>query len=428
MALHVRKLNGDATLLLTFTPSFAPKGNQNSRFPGSYTILLDPWLHGDSTIFHEKFATSRHTTPAAIESIAELQEEVDMIIVSQDKSDHLSKETMCSLPRDCRATILTTPKAAKKIREWRHFEHPDIIQELQTYNSKKDSTIFRIPLKPYSSASAEGEITVANIIQKRDLADLHNAIGITYCPPGTVFTAANGSAVKLDDMPMMSRPGSSSSPSTSSSARTPRQRYIRTSLDEGQPSRSKQLEQTKEIELSLPSPNVSARPFAKPRAASPAGRPSVSGSRRATIEATDKRPQDDEKVLSVLYTPHGTDFASLQAYVRNHLSPLHGALPVTALFHSLNYEANPWWFGGVVCAGAPGGIKVARGLDAKYWISVHDELKEVEGWGTTLLTSRPYSSQEVVKMLREADGIGGGRGMGTEVCVLGSGQEKRLVG
>ena len=421
MALHVRKLNGDATFLLTFTPSFAPSSRKNN-FPGSYTILIDPWLHGDSHIFHETFATSRHTTPPAIKTLAELQDRVDLIIVSQDKSDHLSRETICSLPRNSTTKILTTPKAAKKIRSWRHFDNPNIVQEIPPYNPKRDETVVRIRIEPYSSASAEGEITVTNILQKMDLADLHNAIGITYCPPGSVFTAPDGSEVKLTDMPMMARSDSTSPPS---SPRSPRHRDIRSSLDKAPTVKKPNQKQIDQVELGSP---YSIKPLTRPRVDSPIERPSTSGSRKPDISTVAKRLENYEKVLSVIYTPHGTELESLQSCVRHHLSPLHGALPVTALFHSMNWEANPWWFGGVVCAGAPGGIRIAREIGVKYWVSAHDEAKEMEGWGTTMLKSRQYGPQEVVKMMREADGIGGGRGVGTQVCVMGSGQERRLIG
>src|ERR1700760_2952743 len=126
MALRIQQLNADTTFLLTFSPTFAPDSStirkKSKRFPGEYTILVDPWLSGHSSILHPAFQISHHTTPPMIASLAQLKQEVDLIIISQDKPDHCHKETLCSWPTKKKVEILATPAAAKKIRSWRHFD------------------------------------------------------------------------------------------------------------------------------------------------------------------------------------------------------------------------------------------------------------------------------------------------------------------
>lgn len=349
---------------------------------------------------------------------------MDLIIISQDKSDHLHKQSLCSLSRDSKVPIVATPKAAKEIRRWQHFKN-DIVHTLEPYDAKKSSTIFRIPVEPYSSASAEGEVTISSVVQKRDMSGLHNATGITYCPPGTLLTAPDGSTVKLSDMPMMSpsRPATAAD-STNSPSSPRKQRYIRSSLDG--------------VDFVRPSTGRShvddydGFDATKPRSAggrsdSHQGRPSTSGSRPPMSRTVSKRQDNFERVLSVVYTPHGVPPTTLRPYVNNHLAPLRGALPVTALIHSLNMESNPWWMGGLISGGAPGGMKLLEQMDVKYWIGAHDEMKDSSGLAIVWLSKAKYTAEDTTKMLRQREGMGSGRGMGTQVVSLECGETRRFV-
>ncbi|KAF2166222.1 hypothetical protein M409DRAFT_66711 [Zasmidium cellare ATCC 36951] len=426
MSLTVRQLNADSTFLLTFTPPFAPPKHKY-RFPGTFTILLDPWLNGASIVGHPKFATNKHSKPAAISSLAELDEDVDLIIISQDKSDHLHKESLCSLSRDSRVPIVATPKAAKEIRRWQHFKN-DVLHVLEPFDAKKPDTVMRIPVEPYSSASAEGEVTINDVVQKRDITGLHNAIGITYCPPGTLLTSPDGSTVKLSDMPMMSpsRPGTAAdSPNSPSSPKSPmKQRYIRSSLDGVdfiRPSTRRPPSGDDDYDATKP-------PVSRGRTGSPQGRPSTSGSRPPMSRTVSKRQDNFEHVLSVIYTPHGVPPATLRPYVYNHLAPLRGALPVTALIHSLNMESNPWFMGGLISGGAPGGIKLLEEVDVKYWISAHDEIKDSSGLAVAWISKTRYTTEDTTKMLRQREGMGSGKAVGTQVVALECGERRRFAG
>ncbi|KAK5146809.1 hypothetical protein LTR32_001643 [Rachicladosporium monterosium] len=190
MSLTVEKLNDDTTFLFSFAPSFAPKSTTR-KLPGAFTILIDPWLGGETYILHPVFQLASHTSECAIKSLAELKDHPDVIIISQEKPDHCHRETLCSLPKTTRTRILATPAAAKTIRSWKHF-HPETLHVMAPYYPDKPGVVTRVRLEPYTSSSSAGEITIANIVTKYDMTRLHNAIGITYRPPGSLLSAVGG--------------------------------------------------------------------------------------------------------------------------------------------------------------------------------------------------------------------------------------------
>jgi hypothetical protein len=155
-----------------------------------------------------------------------------------------------------------------------------------------------------------------------------------------------------------------------------------------------------------------------------------------------------QPVLSVLFSPHGISYPSLQGYAEAHLAAGLSALPLTALLHCFDSISNPWWLGGEILLGAPAGTVTAARLGARVWISAHDGDKEVKGLANGLLKTRKWSREEVARELGfevgldeldrriEETGRGGGAGKaevgsarwesdakGTEVMVLGIGEE-----
>ncbi|RMX96895.1 hypothetical protein D0868_10934 [Hortaea werneckii] len=423
MSLTVEKLNDDATFIFAFTPPFAPK-TDNRKFPGAFTILIDPWLQGSSSYLHPSFQEAQHTGRCTINSLSDLQEPPDLIIISQEKPDHCHQETLCSLPKNTTTTILATPPAAKKIRSWDHFDE-DTVQVLRPYNPKDDDSVFRTSLPSYTSSSSEGEITVANVVTKYDVTGLHNAIGITYRSPGSIL-----SALKRE-------------PRTASPPRKP-------AFD------------TESIDKTYTSPS---RPPAIPP--SLGSRSRTDSHTSTTTTTTTQSPLNTsahrEKPLTVLYTPHGISLSSLQPYLTHYLEPQQASsnsnstssppLPsnlknppppaptpsfrLTALFHCLNTETNPIFLGGTVAHGAPGGIKLAKALHARNWFGTHDEVKVLKGWSTLWIRSTRFAAEEVRGMLR--DGGGGrekgkkgkgmeGGGCGTEVYCLEAGGRMRVEG
>ena len=406
MSLTVQQLNPDTTFLLTFSPPFAPS-KLAKRFPGDFTILVDPWLKGSSSILHPSFQLSHHTAESAVRSLAELKRLPDLIIVSQDKPDHCHKESLCSLPKDVGVAILATPAAARKIQGWKHFDASQV-HALKAYNAASPDTVVRIRLPAYSSASAAGEITIVNVPAKHDMTGLHNAIGITYQPPSTILSLstqynrhAAKSTVQLSEhgisaAPMAERPRTAGS--------NPRPPFL------DPLGKSNTIPDPPPMPMSTEAPETLSRPHS--RADSGIGR--ISSDRS-------KRSRNREQIVSVIYTPHGLPPRILQPYIQNHLRPLH-ALPVSALFHSMNMETNPWFMGGVVATGAPGGIEIVKKIGGvSHWISAHDEVKDNTGIATVWIKSRQYALQEVQDMLSENGHEG------TKVHRLGVGETVRMT-
>lgn len=125
------------------------------------------------------------------------------------------------------------------------------------------------------------------------------------------------------------------------------------------------------------------------------------------------------KALSVIYSPHGVDYTLIHTYA-SHLVNI-AALPLTLLLHSFDRVQNPWWMGGNIAAGLPGGVEIARNLMAKCWISAHDEDKDNSGLSVMSTKTRKHSIEEVRAMLRQ------GRGSNTDVANLASGAEMVLI-
>ena len=356
MPLTVRSLNGDTAFLLTFSPPPAPISSPG-LFPGSFTILLDPWLTGPATILSTIFSVSEHKTKPCISSLKELEQEPDLILISQDKPDHCHEATLRQLPTDCQSTILATPPAARKIRSWKHFR-PELVQALPKYVEGDGNSIYRLVLPPFSPRGSCGEVTVTWIPAKRDMTGLHHAIAITYRPPCSVLSAAPGHYL---DLPL-SPPASPGSPMTiASSPRT-----------------------------LVPSPY-----------------------------------NDREKTLSVIYSPHGVPYDIIRPYASSHLVN-ESALPLSALIHSFDRVENPWWLGGNISAGSPGGLQIAQNLYAQAWISAHDADKDNRGLSVKQVRIGKYPSDEIRGMLQVDQKYKRRTLSETKIVNLASGEEHRI--
>ncbi|KAF2018400.1 hypothetical protein BU24DRAFT_170254 [Aaosphaeria arxii CBS 175.79] len=359
MSLTVRSLNGDTAFLLTFVPPVAPPLSSPGLFPGSFTILIDPWLTGPSIILNSIFSISEQKNAPCIKSLRDLDHEPDLILISQDKPDHCHQETLCQLPQDCQSTILATPPAARKIKSWKHFQ-PELVQTLPKYAEGDSRSIYRLVLPPMSPRGSCGEVTVTWLPAKWDVTNLHHAIGITYRPPCSVLSANPGYYLDLPMSPPLS-PGSprtiASSPSTI-----------------------------------VPSPN-----------------------------------NDREKTISVVYSPHGVPYDIIRPYASSHLVA-ESALPLSALIHSFDRVENPWWLGGNVSAGSPGGLQIARSLYAQAWISAHDADKDNRGISVKQVRIGKYAVDEVKKMFQlDHNELKPVKLPQTEIISLAPGEEHKIV-
>ena len=187
MSLTIQHLNTDCTFLFAFSPAYNTAEEDPHRFPGAFTILIDPWLSGGSSILHPTFQYTKHTDKPHITSLADLKQPIDLIIISQDKPDHCHRETLCSLPKHKHVNILATRAAAKKIKSWSFFDEANI-HIIPPYNPHDKDTLITIALPAYTSTGTAGELTIAHLPTKYDLTKVHDAIAITYRPPSTIFS------------------------------------------------------------------------------------------------------------------------------------------------------------------------------------------------------------------------------------------------
>ncbi|KAI9720564.1 MAG: hypothetical protein M1812_002744 [Candelaria pacifica] len=358
MSLTVKNLNNDSTFLLEFAPAtqFPPSPG---RSPGTFTILLDPWLSGPSTIYHPAFAVAHKTTISSISSLAQIPEP-DVVLISQNKPDHCHEETLRQLRGDSssKTQIFAEPGAARRIRRWKHFD-PDHVHAFERFDAKKADSVRRIMIPALSPDGRPGEVTITFIPAKFDLSGLHNAVGITYRPPSSAQMFAPASSFDLPLTP----PDSPRSHSTSTST-------------------------------------------------------------ASTLVAGPMR----EKTMSLIYSPHGVSYPHIRPYAETHL--VHeAALPLTVLLHSFDRVENPWYLGGNISAGSPGGLEIAQSLLAKTWISAHDEEKRNGGIAVKSTYTKRYSADDVQRMLRGGEELSKSvkGGWQTDVVTMNVGQVMKMT-
>ncbi|KAF2641231.1 hypothetical protein P280DRAFT_305693 [Massarina eburnea CBS 473.64] len=132
-----------------------------------------------------------------------------------------------------------------------------------------------------------------------------------------------------------------------------------------------------------------------------------------------------EQTLSVIYSPHGVSYDIIRPYATSHLM-MEAALPLTALIHSFDRVENPWYMGGNISAGLPGGLVIAKSLYAQAWISAHDADKNNRGLSVKQTRIGKYAMHEIKKKLFENEG---GRRKSIEptaLVALTSGEEHRI--
>ena len=348
-------------------------------------------------MWHPKWLLSKHVVPSCISNLSHIPEP-NVVLISQDKPDHCHEPTLKQLDPTSRiTTILAEPAAAKRIRGIKHFD-PSRVYALPAFSDRKPNTVIRFRIPGPIPGSIPGEATIAFIPAKLDVPGLHNAIGITYRPPSSACpvpismisgvrcsqSAANlrgydnwqDLPITTPDSPPLLQTRTHSTNNTASVASTPQSisAFSHTSSNFSVSSKS------------------SVNSFARPT---------------------------QEKTLSIIYSPHGVSYSLIRAYASSHLVS-QAALPLTALIHSFDRVQNPWWMGGNVSAGLPGGVEMAQNLMARYWIKAHDEDKENSGLAVKKVMTRKYRIGEV-KDLLQVKGKGGR--CGTTVVALDVGQE-----
>ncbi len=156
--------------------------------------------------------------------------------------------------------------------------------------------------------------------------------------------------------------------------------------------------------------------------------PESPGSSDILASESSTRSLQRPRTLSLIYSPHGVTYTHIKPYAISHLVR-EAALPLTALLHSFDRVQNPWWLGGNISAGLPGGLEIAQNLLARAWISAHDEDKENSGFSVSNIKTRKYTVDEV-RALLHGDDPRPNKGTGyvlTDVRVLDVGEEMVLM-
>jgi hypothetical protein len=404
MALTIRQLNGDASLLLTFQPIASDADEQPFR------ILLDPWLVGPSNILHSKISSTTRRHEACVSSLRELPEP-DLVIISNSRSDHCNEATLRQLPpHGTRTLILAEATAAKLIRSWKYFDQ-DKVLALERWREPRQTgrnTMVRVPVPSRVMGGDEGQVTVSFITQRKDTKGLHSAIGITYRPACSDISAPR--------RPMTATFTPVSTPCSDSA------------------SRMASLVNLHILE-NLHSPILPPiPPFA------PLGQPAdrVPSTLRAARSIASLSPHTLDRGVSVIYSPHGIPYRAIEPYATSHLVA-EAALPLTALLHCFDAVSQPWWFGGNITSGFHDGQEIVAKLGARAWISTYDGDKQVGGLASRLTRRTKYNADEVRGFVHGArisraghTGTLGSRNTGkmdrqTEIMALSVGEEVALT-
>ncbi|KAI0441154.1 hypothetical protein F4803DRAFT_563231 [Xylaria telfairii] len=389
MALTVKHLNSDASFLLSFEPVI-PESVVDSVVPRPFTIVLDPWITGPSTIFHPRISITSHRQPACISSLADLSQPPDLVIISQHNPDHCNEATLRQLPARGNTLILAEPASARIIKSWKYFQREKVcvIEKWEDPRITGKQSVIRIPVPPLQANGQEGEVTVAFIPQKHDLAGLHGAIGITYRSPPTHDLIKQIPLVKVLTPP--STPESYMQQFVNAenylSGTTPtRDTFLlppTPPMSPISPISPTSLRSIRSVSTLIASPTHCLY--------SPSFRPATSQNEKALPPS----PFSHSRPISLIFSPHGIQYSYLAPYATSHLVS-EAALPLTALLHCMDSISNPWWLGGNICAGVPYGAEIASKLGARLWISAHDGEKDVRGFATGLLKTRRWRDEEI---------------------------------
>ena len=101
------------------------------------------------------------------------------------------------------------------------------------------------------------------------------------------------------------------------------------------------------------------------------------------------------------------------------------------MLHCFDNITNPWYLGGTICTGFKTGAEIAKALNAKTWISTHDEDKDTTGFATKLVKVQKMERDDLQKNVAERKGslagsVADSEKIVTDVRILETGEEVRL--
>jgi len=129
--------------------------------------------------------------------------------------------------------------------------------------------------------------------------------------------------------------------------------------------------------------------------------------------------------MSVIYSPHGVSYEVIRPWASDHLVT-EAALPLSALIHSFDRVENPWYLGGNISAGSPGGIQIARSLYAQAWISAHDADKNNRGFSVRQTRIGKYAVEEIKRLLQQEGNKKLSASREVDIVALASGEQHRI--
>ena len=429
MALTIKQLNGDASFMLTFEPIDAD--TSKSSTDDSFRILMDPRLGGPSKPTMPSYRLSTAIPTQDVTNLMQLPEP-DVVIISNSRSDHCHQATLRQLPpTGTKTVILAEPAAAKVIRGWKYFDL-DKIQVLSRWEDPRvcgQDTVVRIPVAPRAMDGDEGLVTVAYIPQKGKSKGHHSAVGITYRPSST--------GPVLYRRPIQSWPVLPPSLSPTYTQRAS-QHMSMTNVNRSDWQLPHivipPLQPIKGLSSSEPSSSPSSSSGASPTQSHASSFTSVRSARSRRSMAT-LSPHAMNRAVSVIFSPHGISYGSLEQYATSHLLS-EAALPLTALLHCFDTVSQPWWLGGNVTSGSQVGQEIAAVLGARVWISTYDGEKDTRGLARRMTRRDKYRTDQVRDLLNgkraPASLYEGGEGKKksekpTEVLALARGEEVTLT-
>jgi len=119
-------------------------------------------------------------------------------------------------------------------------------------------------------------------------------------------------------------------------------------------------------------------------------------------------------------------YEALQPWASTHLVSL-AAHPLTLFLHGFDSVYGPWYLGGVMMTGLPGGLDIVRQLLPRVWLGAHDGEKKMRGAVAKKLHRKNFPLDEVEKAVVEALAADGKAARTvTEVIRLESGKELRV--
>ncbi|KAK6337438.1 hypothetical protein TWF730_002837 [Orbilia blumenaviensis] len=447
MPITLRHITADSTWLITLTSPHNPPSH------APFNILVDPWLVGPSEVWHPKFAQNHHTTPSSIPSLADLDPQPDVLLISQTKSDHCNEATCRQLDsKDAKLQVYAVPGADGIVKGWKHFD-PVNVHRLRPYTSRKSGRVSRIPIyrtqvsdgsgddnnktdrgkdkggeleEDYTfetdpSVAAVVELAFLPALKPWEIPSIHIGLGITYTPMEGVSNKA------LPPSPPLTPPTTSLlHPTVPSAHQAPSTITLSTVA-----SNNTSLSPSSQLQ-SNPGNNTTDKPTHQDSPNRFPKKPSSSSKKKST-----NLKQPGPKIAltdSLLYTPHGVPPSALTQY----LSSL--PLPLTAFLHCFVKVDNPKWLGGTVSSGLPNALKILSELKrirceqarlveepispksscsveyplgVKYLVATHDEEVKLEGFCSHFVKKIKWEAREVSEELTKVagdEGLDGGRG------------------